>query len=129
MQGRLVRVQEGAQAGEGELRTFRIRGLTSLLIREKVPLSGRNERRDKAMEYQVGSIIEFRTFAGDLRLVRVDTKTDDIKDGRQGFSGQDVQRRAYRTETGISYRWEQINKDESWGYDYQITRVVRYENG
>lgn len=60
------------------------------------------------MRYQIGSIIEYRTFDGQLRQVLVETKEQNIKNGRPGFSG--------RLFDGSGY--------DVWGYDYQITRVI-----
>lgn len=77
------------------------------------------------MEYRVGSIIEYLSFGNDRRTVKVDAKDENIKNDRPGFSGVEVQRRTYRTETGIAGRWEKTG-DEWWGYDYQITRVIEF---
>lgn len=58
--------------------------------------------------YNVGDVIEYRTFGGDIRRVRVTFKSDDIKNGLPGFDGDLVN-----------------GKGTFWGYDDQIVRVVR----
>jgi hypothetical protein len=64
-------------------------------------------------DYTEGSIIEYRTFTGGIRRVEVLERCDDVKNGRPGFDGFEVQRSPADDTTGV------------WGYDDQITRVVR----
>lgn len=64
--------------------------------------------------YGVGDLIEYRTFGGAPRVVRVLGKIDDIQDGHPGFDGEILECRP-----GSLY-------SRVWGYDYQITRVVRW---
>ena len=40
--------------------------------------------------YKVGDTVRYETFTGELRIVRVTAKLDDIKNGRPGFDGVDV---------------------------------------
>ena len=62
----------------------------------------------KQLNYRVGSIITYRTFGGEIRRVTVESKEDDIKNGRPGFDGQ-------------------VRDGEwCWGYDDQITSVVKF---
>lgn len=61
------------------------------------------------MNYKVGSIIEYETFTGQVRRVKVTGKDSDIKNGRPGFDGV-----------------IQGNGMSVWGYDSQITRVLEY---
>lgn len=63
-------------------------------------------------DYKVGSIIEYATFGGfPTRMVKVSDKDKNIKNDRPGFAGVVT---------------EGHEKDmEVWGYDYQITRVVK----
>ena len=68
------------------------------------------------MNYQVGDTIEYTTFDGSVRRVYVQSKEDDIKNGRAGF-------------TGILADAGQFDAEPDsfgvWGYDYQITKVLR----
>ena len=59
------------------------------------------------MKYRIGSIIEYKTYGGELRRVRVTAKDPDIKHGCSGFDAVEL-----------------TNDLEVWGYDDQITRVV-----
>lgn len=65
------------------------------------------------MKYRVGSIIEYKPFGGGKRVVLVEEKEADIKNGRPGFSGD-----LAATDSGPY--------SSVWGYDDQITKVVRY---
>lgn len=69
-----------------------------------------------AVFYAVGDVIEAMTFLGSSRFVRVETKEQDVKNGKPGFSGQEV------NENGIRSR-----RDDSfsgvWGYDDQVLAV------
>lgn len=58
-------------------------------------------------DYRVGSTIKYRAFGGEIRTVKVDEKSADIKNGRPGFGGQ--------TADG-----------GCWGYDDQVISVVKY---
>ena len=62
-----------------------------------------------SLNYKVGSVIEYRNYGNQLVQVEVDQKDEDIKNGRPGFAG---------------YRMDDKNHGV-WGYDYQITRVVK----
>lgn len=62
-------------------------------------------------EYEVGNTIEYRDFSGGKRVVLVEGREEDVKNGRSGFDGVVV---------------EGPEKDEFvWGYDSQITRVIK----
>ena len=72
--------------------------------------------------YKVGDTVRYETFTGELRIVRVTAKLDDIKNGRSGFDGVEVSSsrhlRALPDETpGLSV----------WGYNSQILRVFCQE--
>ena len=41
--------------------------------------------------YKVGDTVRYETFTGELRTVRVTGKHDEIKNGRPGFDGVEVQ--------------------------------------
>ena len=60
------------------------------------------------MKYSQGSIIDYRTWTGEVRRVIVTSREDDVKNGRSGFDGVLV------NDTGNAV----------WGYDDQIVRVV-----
>lgn len=59
------------------------------------------------LNYTIGSIIEYRSTLGELRMVEVTDRDENVKNGRPGFEGDT------RDGEGV------------WGYDSQITRVVR----
>lgn len=61
--------------------------------------------------FGVGAVIEYRTFGGGLRRVRVDDVDLDIKNGRPGFSGEMVGAEGDEL-AGV------------WGYCDQLVRVV-----
>ena len=62
------------------------------------------------IKYNVGDTIEYRAFGGETRTVEVQGKEDDIKNGRPGFDGVCIN----------------PNPGQPvWGYDDQITRVVK----
>lgn len=61
------------------------------------------------VEYKVGDVIEQHTSIGYTRLVRVEEKEADVKNGRPGFSGICVDPKMGH---GV------------WGYDDQVLRVV-----
>lgn len=63
---------------------------------------------NKQLNYRVGSIIKYRAFGGEVRKVEVESKEEDIKNGRPGFDGM-----------VRSGEW-------CWGYDDQILEVVVY---
>ena len=54
------------------------------------------------IEYNVGDVIEYQPFAGPRRIVTVENKEDNIKNGYSGFDAV----------------------EGYWGYDDQIIRVV-----
>lgn len=64
------------------------------------------------MNYRIGSIIEYKTYGGELRRVRVTTRDPDIKNGCAGFDG------IILGKTENDFEWA------VWGYDDQIIRVV-----
>jgi len=68
------------------------------------------------MKYKVGDIIEYRTFGGELRKVKVEIKEEDVKNGRPGFDG---------TIIDMANKDNKILQDSVWGYDSQITRVIK----
>ena len=62
----------------------------------------------KQLNYRKGSTIMYHAFGGEVRKVVVESKEDDIKNGRPGFDGQDLD----------GGRW--------WGYDDQIIKVLKF---
>lgn len=63
------------------------------------------------MHYEIGDTIVYRAFGGERRVVRVDDKDPDIKNGRPGFDGTIV---------------EGANIGQTvWGYDDQIVSTRR----
>lgn len=58
------------------------------------------------MDYEVGSIVVYRTFGGGMRRVEVTAREANIKNGRPGFDGV--------TLDGMTV----------WGYDDQIEKVI-----
>ena len=65
--------------------------------------------------YEVGDIVRYRTFTGELRTVKVTAKSGDIKNGRPGFDGH------------IHGVYEDFGT--VWGYDSQIIRVFKVKDG
>ena len=63
--------------------------------------------------YDVGDVVRYETYTGDLRTVVVTAKSDNIKNGRAGFDGH-----IHRAEF-----------DKVWGYDSQIIRVFKLKEG
>jgi len=63
-------------------------------------------------EYEIGDIIEYRNFGGEILKVLVDEKEEDIKNGESGFSG-DIINCKDDDEKGV------------WGYDSQIIEVIK----
>ena len=59
------------------------------------------------MNYKIGDVIRYATWTRAVRRVRVETKESDIKNGRPGFSGKELDRDG-RPIMGV------------WGYDSQI---------
>lgn len=64
--------------------------------------------------YDIGDIVRYRTFTGELRTVKVTAKSDDIKNGRSGFDGR------------IHGVYEDFGT--VWGYDSQIIRVFKVKD-
>lgn len=62
------------------------------------------------MSYQKGSLIEQKTFDGKLRLVVVTKVIPRIKNGKNGFDGY----------------IDGHKEKHVWGYEEQITRVIRF---
>ena len=67
---------------------------------------------NSSKSYKVGDTIEYTSFGGDSRIVKVTASFEDVKNGRPGFDGTIV--------GGPVSDW-----DDVWGYDSQITRVVK----
>ncbi len=68
-------------------------------------------KRDKT--YEVGDVVRYETFTGDLRTVKVTAKVENIKNGKNGFDGHIH---------GAEF-------DTVWGYDHQIIRVFKLKAG
>lgn len=66
--------------------------------------------------YEVGDIIEYNAFGGELRRVLVESKSENIKNDRPGFDGVLVA-------APEDDQWRDV-----WGYDDQIVRVVTRSN-
>ena len=62
--------------------------------------------------YEVGDILEYRTFTGAIRKIVVTHKYDEVKNGQPGFDGTLVD--------PDPSSWSDV-----WGYDSQIVRVTR----
>jgi len=67
-----------------------------------------------AVDYAEGSVIEYVSFEGARRRVKVDIVDPAIKNGRPGFDGVIV-----RSPAGDLRAGEPV-----WGYDSQITEVI-----
>jgi len=67
--------------------------------------------------YKVGDIIEQRCFTGGARFVRVEDREDDIKNGRPGFGGTQVDKDGNEIKGSFG--------SGVWGYDIQVARVVK----
>lgn len=67
------------------------------------------------MEYKVGDVIAQQSFGGGVRYVLVETKEEDVKNGRPGFDGILV------TSDGTPIEGEFTGV---WGYDSQIMDVI-----
>ena len=78
--------------------------------------------------YDVGDIVRYRTFTGDLRTVKVTDKLDDIKNGRPGFDGLEVSSNRSKDRSSL---FQQIVSADTrvWGYDSQIIRVFKVKDG
>jgi len=63
-------------------------------------------------DYNVGDTIAYQPFGGGERIIVVDDKDSNIKNGEPGFGGRLVN-------PGPD-DWADV-----WGYDFQITRVVK----
>lgn len=59
-------------------------------------------------DLSLGDVIEYSTFGGDKRVVKIEYLDEDIKNGRAGFDGRTID---------MDY--------PVWGYCEQITRIVR----
>jgi hypothetical protein len=71
------------------------------------------------LNYNEGDIIAYNASGGLRRLVLVEEKDDDIKNGRPGFSGVEVDPKTMKP-----YFHDSLGGGV-WGYDDQITRVVK----
>lgn len=75
----------------------------------------------RRFDYNEGDIISYSPFGGGRRLVLVDEKDSDIKNGRPGFSGQEVDPKTMQPfPESISSLGGGV-----WGYDDQITGVIK----
>ena len=63
--------------------------------------------------YEVGDIVRYETYTGELRTVKVTGKHAEIKNGKSGFDGHIH---------GAEF-------DKIWGYDAQIIRVFKVKAG
>lgn len=70
----------------------------------------------KTPEYGPGSIIEYVATGGEVRLVRVTARHDDVKRGEPGFDGVQVAEDLTDLDDPFA---------ACWGYDEDITWVVR----
>lgn len=71
------------------------------------------------MNYREGSIITYTTFGGvETRTVEVEFREANIKNGRPGFDGVEVDPVTYEPKGGDGWG--------VWGYDSQITEVNRF---
>lgn len=68
-----------------------------------------------------GDIIEYSTFTGQSRIVRVSCKLDDVKYGEPGF---DAVTQVFNSATG-RYEDSPGPFHSVWGYDDQIVRVIQ----
>jgi hypothetical protein len=59
------------------------------------------------IDYQIGDTVMYRTLTGSLRVCRVESREDNIKNGLPGFSAVMAD--------GMSV----------WGYDSDVIRVVK----
>lgn len=73
------------------------------------------------MNYRKGSIIEYVNMGGERLLVKVDGREDGIKNGRPGFDGTVVAFNGKQYRAVKQYGEVRL----AWGYDAQITRVVK----
>ena len=63
--------------------------------------------------YEVGDVVRYETFTGELRTIKVTAKLKDVKNGRPGFDG-----------------FIRGNEEDTvWGYDSQIIRVFCVKDG
>ena len=69
------------------------------------------------MKYSIGDAVRYCSLDGSQRLVRVENKSDDIRNGRPGFSGPLL---GLDHEPVPAPRWVQLTV---WGYDTQIIGV------
>ena len=78
--------------------------------------------------YEVGDIVRYETFTGDLRTVKVTDKLDNIKNDRPGFDGLEVSPNRSKDRSSLS---QQIVSADTrvWGYDSQIIRVFSVKAG
>ena len=78
--------------------------------------------------YEVGDIVRYETFTGDLRVVQITSKHSDIKNGRPGFDGLEVS--SNRSKARSTLLQQIVSEDTRvWGYDSQIIRVFSVKAG
>jgi len=62
--------------------------------------------------YAIGEVIKYQPYGGAVRTVIVAAREADIKNGRPGFSGTQI-------EPAFEYNWQAA----VWGYDSQIISI------
>jgi hypothetical protein len=62
--------------------------------------------------YQAGDTLTYSTFGGKPRRIRVTERCEDVKNGRPGFDGFEVNEQGQR-----------VAEYDAWGYDSQILEV------
>ena len=75
------------------------------------------------MNYQVGDIIEYKTFDGSVRLTLVLEKEADIKNGRPGFVGDLVAEIRPGIVAKAESSFTAFSGARVWGYDNQVVAV------
>ena len=65
-----------------------------------------------SLSYSVGDTVEYRPSTGPSRVVKVTSKSANIKNGRPGFDGVNLSREHAKLDANV------------WGYDDQIVRVL-----
>lgn len=70
------------------------------------------------MTYKIGSIIEYKAFGDTKRKVKVTEKCEAIKNGQPGFSGNCL--------SSDNIKSFESNLLRVWGYNSQITKVIKY---
>lgn len=76
----------------------------------------------EGLSYKVGSIIQYRTLSGGIRVVKVTDKDDDIKNGKAGFDGIELDPRTRKPKPPVVRGDKDLNV---WGYDNDIEKVIK----